>query len=494
MSAPIQIGVRRATADIAVQIAGRVANLVLGVVVTLVIVRELGTNGFGEWSTIFAVSQIATNIGELGLTQIAISRAASDPEHEGSWLGALLSLRLALALPLALGCGLAVALIAPTHRAEIAGLLIAGTIVIGAPGSLAAIFQLRIRNDISTALLTFNSIVWAAAVFAIAASSGGIVAFAVAFAAVAVLTNAATVVAALRMARVRLRGSRARWSRLLRIGGAVGLAGILVTLYVKLDQILVLEFAGAHQAGLYGAAYRILDQVQFIPASVMTTLFPLIASAYPGHTERVQSLLQSATNYLALASLPILSFTIVASHSIVTLLFSSNFAGAAPALPILMGAFVSISFGYLVGNMVVVLELQRRFLLYAALALALNATLNVILIPPYGFLAAAWITLFTEVTVMSLSARAILRKLEMKPRLERIARTAVAAALMGGVAAAAQHLGAPFGVVVLVSAISYLGAVGLLRVITVGELLAVLRKEVAASEPPDPRGGPTASV
>jgi O-antigen/teichoic acid export membrane protein len=489
LSAPIQIGARRATADIAVQIAGRLANLALGVVVTLVIVRSLGENGFGEWSTIFAVSQIATNIGELGLTQIAISRAASDPEHEASWLGSLLSLRLALAVPLALACGLAIVLIAPTRDAELAGLLISCVLLVGAPGALGAIFQLRIRNDVSTALLTLNSIIWAGAVFAVAATSSGIVGFAAAFLAVAVLTNAATVAAALRMARVRLRGSRAHWGSLLRVGGTVGLAGILVTFYVKLDQILVLEFAGSRQAGLYGAAYRILDQVQFIPAAVMTTLFPLIASSYPEHKDRVRSLLQTATNYLALASLPILSFTIVANHSIVTLLFGSNFSEAGPALPILMGAFVSISFGYLVGNMVVVLELQRKFLLYSALALILNATLNIILIPPYGFMAAAWITLLTEVTVMSLTARSILRTLEMRPRLDRLVRTAIAAALMGGVGWAVKSAGAPFGIVVAASGVSYLGAVALLRVVTLGELLALVRKEEAAVVAIEP-GGP----
>ena len=81
---------------------GRIGNLALGVVVTLVIVRALGKAGFGEWSTIFAVTQIATNFGELGLPQVAVSRAASDPPRETQWLGALLSLRLALAIPDAL--------------------------------------------------------------------------------------------------------------------------------------------------------------------------------------------------------------------------------------------------------------------------------------------------------------------------------------------------------------------------------------------------------
>ena len=76
----------------------------------------------------------------------------------------------------------------------------------------------------------------------------------------------------------------------MRVGLGLGAAGILVTLYVKLDQILVFEIAGGHEAGLYAADYRLLDQIQFIPLSVMTTLFPLIAAAYPAYRERVRDL------------------------------------------------------------------------------------------------------------------------------------------------------------------------------------------------------------
>jgi O-antigen/teichoic acid export membrane protein len=477
LNAPIKIGARRTSADIAVQIVGRVANLAIGVVVTLAIVRALGDDRFGEWSTIFAVTQIAASLGELGLTSIAVSRAASEPEAESTWLGALVMLRLLLGVPLMIVSVIAILLIAPTTEAATAGILISFTMLIGVPSVTTAVFQLRVRNDISTAILTFNSLAWAAAVFTVVATSGRLVALAAAFVGVSTVTSLLTLAMALRMTRIQLRGTRPYWGPLLRVGVAVGVAGILVTFYVKLDQILVLQISGRHQAGLYAAAYRVLEQVQFIPSSVMTTLFPLIASSYPADPGRVRSLLQQAAEYLALASLPILGFTIVANHSIVTLLFGSSFSAAGPALPILMGAFVSISFGYLAGSMVVILELQRKFVGYAATALVLNVVLNLILIPRYGFLAAAWITLATEVTVMSMTARSILRALEMKPQLTRLARTLAAAALMAGATAGCRLAGLPLSVLVAVAAVSYIGAVGALRAVSIGEILAILRKE-----------------
>lgn len=472
-----QVAARRATADITVQVIGRIGNLALGVVVTLIVVRALGTSGFGQWSTIFAVTQIATNVGELGINQVAIARAASDPAREGDWLGALLSLRLLLAIPTTILALIGIAVIASTQSVAIAGALIAATILVGAPSALSAIFQLRVRNDITIAIMTLGSVLWCVGAIAVASGSKSIEAFAAVFLAAAVITTSVSVALALHMASVHPVFSRRLWRPLLRVGLGVAAAGILVTLYVKLDQVFVFEFAGSRQAGLYGAAYRILDQIQFIPISVMTTLFPLIAAAYPQNRERVRVLLQTVGEYLTMASLPALTFTLVAAHQIIKLLFGGAFEEAAPALPILMGAFVSISFGYLAGNMVVILELQNKFFRYAAIGLLINATLNVLLIPRYGFLAAAWITLATEFVVMSLTMRSVLHQLAMTPRFGRLLRTLVAALAMGVLTWLAQRAGLPLYGLVAVAALSYLTLLPALRVLTLREMRAVLRKE-----------------
>jgi O-antigen/teichoic acid export membrane protein len=476
----IRVGARRATADVLIQVVGRIGNLALGVAVTLLLVHALAPRGFGQWSTILAVTQIAANFGDLGLTQVTLVRAVAEPEREGAWLGALVSLRLALALPLTLGAIVSVVLIVSTAQGRLAGVLLAATLLVGAPSALSAVFQLRVRNDVSIATLTFNSVLWLAGVVVVSALHGGVLAYAAVFVSVTALTTALIVALALRWVRPVLVGSRRLWRPLLRVGLGVGAAGILVTLYVKLDQILVYEFVGSRQAGLYGAAYRILDQAQFIPISVMTTLFPLIAASYPADLPRVRRLLQRTSEYLAVGSFGALAFTIAAAPAIMGFLFGRQFVAAAPALPVLMGAFVSISFGYLVGNMVVILELQKRFLRNAALGLALNVILNVLLIPPYGFQAAAWVTLATEVTVMSLTARSVLHKLEMRPSWVRLVRVALVAAVMGVTTAAAHQAGVPLGVLVAIALVEYPVLLLAARAVHGRELLALVQRKSPA--------------
>ena len=439
--------------------------------------HSLGARGFGQWSTILAITQIAINFGDLGLNQVTIVRAVAERQRERAWMGALVSLRMALAVPVTLGELAAVVAIVSSKDGRQAGLLLAAATLVGAPAAMSAVFQLRVRNDVSTSILTFNSVVWLAGVIAVSAFGGGVRAFAAVFLATTAATTLLTVLLAARWVRPQLARTWRLWPPLLRVGVGVGAAGILVTTYVRLDQILVFQFAGGRQAGLYGAAYRILDQAQFIPISVMTTLFPLIAASYPTDAVRVRRLLQVASEYLSMGSLGALAFTIAAARPIMVLLFGNQFAAAATALPILMGAFVSISFGYLVGNMVVILRLQRQFLLNAALALALNVVLNVLLIPRYGFQAAAWVTLATEVTVMSLTARIVLKRLRMKPSWIRIGRIALAAAVMGLATAVAGQAGLSIGPQVLIAAALYPALLVALGALRPSEVVALIQRQ-----------------
>jgi O-antigen/teichoic acid export membrane protein len=326
-------------------------------------------------------------------------------------------------------------------------------------------------------VVTTNSVLWTVGAAVVATYTSDIRAFAAVFLVANLISTALTVLLVLKRSPVQLAAGRALWGSMLRIGTVLGAAGILVTVYVRLDQVLVFQIAGSRQAGWYAAAYRILDQAQFVPSSVMATLFPLIAVAYPADLSRVKRLLQASADYLSIGSFGALGFTIVAAKPLMVLLFGPTFAPAASVLPVLMGAFVSISFGYLAGNMVVILGLQSRYLAYATVGLIVNVLLNLALIPPYGFRAAAWVTLVTEFTVMSLTMRSVLTALHMKPSWDRMGRVAAAAIAMAVLVALAKYAGLPLGALVGIAFVAYPALLFALGALKPGELLSVLRRD-----------------
>jgi O-antigen/teichoic acid export membrane protein len=211
----------------------------------------------------------------------------------------------------------------------------------------------------------------------------------------------------------------------------------------------------------------------------MTTLFPIIAAARTADPARMRSLFQTSADYLALASFPLLAFTAAAAGPVVRLLFGDAFSDAAPALPVLMGAFVLICFGYLAGNMIIVLDLQRRFIRYAVAGLVVNVGLNLALVPSYGFLAAAWVTAATEAVVLVLALRAVLDEMDFRPGVGRIVRSAVAAAGMGALVFGLREAGVPLGVLVAAAAVAYPGFALAVRAFEPRELLALVRRQPA---------------
>jgi O-antigen/teichoic acid export membrane protein len=478
---PADVSRRRATLDVLVQIAGQVGNVALGVVVTLLIVRGLGPARFGEWSTILAVVGLLGYLVDLRLESVAVRHVAAQPERESDWIGALLTLSLAIAVPVTLGGAAVLAALSNDTTMRVAGLVIAVSLVLAALSHVRAVFSLRVRNHISVGITTLNSLLWAGAVIAITAAGGGMVPLAVGFTASAAVSTTVAVVLALRIASPRLRGSRRLWPALARVGFTVGLAGLITLAYAQIDQILVFQLAGAHDAGLYGAVYRFLGTATFIPGALMTTLLPIVSAAHVDDLARVRRLVQSALDYLAMASLPLLAFTIVAAEPLVRLLFGAEFAASADALPVLMGAFVAICWGFVAGNMVIVLDLQRRFLVYAVLALILNVGLNFALIPDNGFLAAAWVTLITEVLVNAVSLRLVLRKLDMRVRLGRAARAAAAATVAGLLVWALDAAGLPVLALIGVMTVAYPALLLASRAISVKEARDLLARRTGTA-------------
>jgi O-antigen/teichoic acid export membrane protein len=446
LDAPRPPSAGRAVSDIARQIAGRLVNGLLGVVVAVLVARGLGQDGFGRWSTLLAVVALATPLTELGMQQVAVARAAARPDQEAPWLGALVGIRLALGAAASLICLVAVLLISDDGEMRLTGALLCGTVMLASFGAFGAVFQLRVRNDLSVLVMTANSVVWTTAVIVVAARGGGLVPLGASFLGASAVTAVLTVGMSLRRARVSFAAIGAHSRELMRVGLPLTISGLLVLAYARIDQVIVFSYAGERGAGLYGAATRILDQAVIVPLSITTTLFPILVAAGTARPERMRSLLQHALEVLMAVALGALAFAIACGGPALGLLFGHEFSAAGTALAILMGVFLVTCLGYLTGSVVLIFELQKRYVRYAATGLVVNVALNLIFVPSHGYLAAAWITLVTELVVVGLTARACLRALAWRPHLGVLLRAALAAAVTCVALEIFQHAGTPIGV------------------------------------------------
>jgi O-antigen/teichoic acid export membrane protein len=472
---------RRAGRDIFMQVGVRVINLAIGVVVTALVARTLGRVGYGQWSTIFVVLTLVGYFVNFGTETVAMREAARDPEHEHEWLGAATMVRLIALGPVIVVSIAAIVLLHRSQQMLVAGLILVLTMPFNGAGALQLIFRLRVNNFVPMLVLTLRSVLWGGAAALIYVRGGGMVAFAIAMTLTTAVGTIVQSVSALRLVDRWPRPSTKRLAQLMRDSIPIGLAWTLVIAYARIDQLLVYTIAGSKSAGLYGAAYNVLDQSHFVPISIMTTLAPVIAASWPSDRRRLLRTSRLTAELMAITSFGALAFVIVAATPFMRAIFGVPFVPAAPALPVLGAAFIFICFDYLNSNLLVVIGMQRRLAIISLVALVVNVAGNFVAIPLFGFMGAAWMTLLTEMVVFVASGLLVLSRLSLPlPGLGRIGRTLLAAVLLGGILGLLKLADQPLSVLVLAACICYPLLLFGLRAVSVEDLRLLLRREQPA--------------
>ncbi|HXD53896.1 MAG TPA: flippase [Solirubrobacteraceae bacterium] len=472
---------QRAASDIAMQVGVRILNLALGAVVTALVVRTLGSSGYGRWATLFAVTGLVAYFAEFGMEGVALREAAREPEAEHEWIGSVMMLRLLAIGPVMALCFGVLLLLPHNEQMLIAGAILVVAMPLGGVSSLGLLFQLRVDNRIPMLVLSIRSVLWGAAVLVIHLEGGGMVPFAIAMVATNFVGTIVNTLAALRLAERRPRPVFTHVRKILRVAVPIGISGLLIIAYAQIDEVIVYSISGSREAGLYGAVYNILNQTHFVPISILTTLAPVLAASWPEDPVRLKRTARLTAELLSVVSFGGLAFTIVAAGPVVRLLFGAGFSDAAPALPVLLGAFVLICYGYLNGNLMLVLGKQDRMLRISLVALVFNVAGNLVLVPLVGFIGAAWMTLLTEAVVFFFTTRLLAAHLEIRrPAVGRVARTAAAAVVLGLALGALRLADAPLGVLVLAALALYPALLFGLRAIGTEDVRVLLRRGASA--------------
>ena len=472
---------QRAASDIAMQVTVRILNLGLGVFVTALLVRSLGTTAYGEWSTTFLVIGLVAYFMNFGFEAAALREAAKDPDSEHEWIGAVILVRLLLLGPVMIAAFGALLILPHTEDMLIAGAILIVVMPFGGLGALGLLFQLRVDNRVPMLVMTLRSVLWAIAVVVIHKHGGGIVPFAIGMVVTNLIGSVVNTVFAMKVAQRWPRPSRRMLRPLTRIALPIGFSGLLIIAYARIDGVLVYAIGGAHEAGLYNAVYNILEQSHFVPVAVMTTMAPVLSAAWPSDPQRLLRASRMIVELLSLVSFGALAVAIVASEPLIRLVFGNEFIEAAPALPVLLGAYVLICYGYLNGQLALVLGEQKRMLRISLIGLVANVAGNAVAIPAFGFMGAAWITLATEAVVLLQTTRLVVNRFPGSEfEFGRVGRTAIAAIVLGLVLGVMRLADAPVGALITVACVLYPALLFGLKAVGRDELRVLLSRGATA--------------
>ena len=174
------------------------------------------------------------------------------------------------------------------------------------------------------------------------------------------------------------------------------LSGIIVSIYVNIDQVMIKHMIDEQAVGIYAIATRISTAWYFIPIAITSSMFPAILNAKYNNSSIYQQRLQALYDILVWLAILIAIVIFCLSESIIDLLVGQEYAPAASVLSIAIIAGIFTNIG-LINNKFFEAENRQIDILYRSLlGVSVNIFLNIILIKKYGISGAAMATVAAQ--------------------------------------------------------------------------------------------------
>jgi O-antigen/teichoic acid export membrane protein len=181
------------------------------------------------------------------------------------------------------------------------------------------------------------------------------------------------------------------------------LSSIVVSIYMKIDQVMLKEMIDNNAVGQYAAAVRLSEAWYFIPIVICNSLFPAIVSAKEQDESKYNSRLQMLYDLMVWISLGIALPMTFLSDWLVQLLYGSDFFMTGKVLSVHIWAGIFVFLGVSRSKWILTENLQRIASIFLTIGMVTNVVLNLIFIPTIGIYGAALATLASQFVAVILA-------------------------------------------------------------------------------------------
>jgi O-antigen/teichoic acid export membrane protein len=170
-------------------------------------------------------------------------------------------------------------------------------------------------------------------------------------------------------------------------------SGVVISIYMRIDQVMIKEMMNIESVGQYAAAVRLSEAWYFIPMLLGSSLYPSIVNAKKNNEKLYYDRLQNFYTLMVWLGIFIAIPMTFMSDSVVNILYGSAFNKSGEVLMIHIWAGIFLSLGIACGKWYLTENYTKGALKKAIFGMILNIIGNYILIPIYGINGAAVSTL-----------------------------------------------------------------------------------------------------
>lgn len=377
-----------------------------GLLLVLLIVagRLLTADDYGRFSFALALTTIIETIMDIGLGHVTVRAVARDRSAAGPLFRNVLGLKLVwVAIGLALLLVLAPILRHDPQVIWLCYLMGASSAVRSYLLTARGLLQGLDRFDIEAAIVVADRLLLLVVGTAVLVAGHGVFGLAIAFVASRGAMLAGVSLVLRRVLHVTTPGyDRDTWRELQAAAVPLGLFMIALNLYTYIDTVILGIMRTDAETGYYSASYKVYEGLTYAPSVLASIVTPRLSYLFVHDRGAHRSLLTRVLLGAVGLGIVLGGVAVWFARPIVVTLFGARYAAAAAPLRVL-GAGALFVFGtWILHAAAISTNLDRRLLITTAVGLVTNVVLNVVFIPRWGIVGAAWATVIAEALTVAL--------------------------------------------------------------------------------------------
>ncbi|MFZ0747489.1 MAG: polysaccharide biosynthesis C-terminal domain-containing protein [Terracidiphilus sp.] len=164
-----------------------------------------------------------------------------------------------------------------------------------------------------------------------------------------------------------------------------------LVVFDKSEMFFLRIFKSPQEIAYYSIAFALTARLATAGESISCVLFPMFVTRYTHHgTDGLREIYQRSMRYLQMLMVPIFVWAMPLTPGLLVFVYGREFAPAGTVVQVLLGTLLitlTIAFG---SNVIYTMERQAHFVRVMILVAAVNILLDLLLVPRYGALGAAF--------------------------------------------------------------------------------------------------------
>ena len=378
----------------------QVVTYLIAFLYTIYSAQYLGAEGFGILTSGLAFTLIFGTFADLGLSPLIVREVSREKSLHSMYTGSILLIKFILSFAiLVLMMGIVHLQTHEPVMIHVVYILALWVVVNSFSQLFYSVFQAYEKMEYQSISSIINSVILLLGViYGIYASLGVLwFAFSYLLASVVVLVYC-TCIYLTNFKKPVFKIDWPFWKLTIMAALPLSIASIFSIIAFRVDTVLLSIIQGPTEVGWYSAAYKLIESLMFVPMVYTSAIFPVLSNFHISSQESLKLLYRKSVKYMTMLSLPVAAGTTIFAPNIIIFLYGSSYYPAVMALQILIWTIPFLFLTYIFSTLLISINKQNVILKITFIAMVFNVIANLLLIPIYGYTAAALLTVLTELT------------------------------------------------------------------------------------------------